>query len=262
MTALLDIQGLTITAATSRGAVPLVRDVSMSLDPGEVLGIVGESGSGKTTTVRSIVGLLDPNVSVTSGSISVLGRTVSEPGREDYESIRGRHVGVIFQGTGSSLDPLMRVGKQIIEVLRRHRRQIPPAQAKQTMLETIGAMGFADPERVARSYPHELSGGMRQRVSIALAMVTRPELLIADECTSALDVTTQKSVIALLSSLVSENDMGMIFVTHDLMLAQELCDRICVMRRGQVVELGTTEQVMESPREDYTKALLEAIPSW
>jgi peptide/nickel transport system ATP-binding protein len=262
MTELLSIRDLTITAATASGPVNLVEGLSLSLAPGEVLGLVGESGSGKTTTVRSIVGLLDPNVSVSSGEIDVLGRQVSTPGREDFASVRGRHVGFVFQGIGSSLDPLMKVGKQITEVVRRHRRELPKSEATALMLSTIASMGFADPERVARSYPHELSGGMRQRVSIALAMVTEPELLIADECTSALDVTTQKSVIALLSSLVTDNTMGMIFVTHDLMLAQELCDRICVMRSGKIVEIGTADEVLETPREDYTRELLAALPRW
>jgi peptide/nickel transport system ATP-binding protein len=262
MASLLEIDELTVTAATSAGTATLVEGISLSLEPGEVLGLVGESGSGKTTTIRSIVGLLDPNVSVASGRISVLGRVVSAPGRDDYAAVRGRHVGVVFQGTGSSLDPLMRVGKQIVEVVRRHRPEVSRAKARDLAISTIASMGFADPERVAHSYPHELSGGMRQRVSIALAMVTEPELLIADECTSALDVTTQKSVVALLSSLVKDNTMGMIFVTHDLMLAQELCDRICVMSQGRIVEMGPTDSIMENPQEDYTRRLLAAIPHW
>ena len=262
MSSLLEITDLTITAATASGTSTLVENISLTLRPGEVLGLVGESGSGKTTTVRSIVGLLDANVSVASGEISVLGRVVSAPGRDDYASVRGRHVGVVFQGTGSSLDPLMRVGKQVAEVVRRHRRSLSKAEVRDLVLTTIASMGFDDPGRVAHSFPHELSGGMRQRVSIALAMVTGPELLIADECTSALDVTTQKSVVALLSSLVREKDMGMIFVTHDLMLAQELCDRICVMSQGKIVEMGDTASIMENPREDYTRQLLAAIPHW
>ena len=259
---LLDVKSLTVTAATAAGTSKLLENVSFTLQPGEVLGLVGESGSGKTTLVRSIIGLLDPNVTVASGEISVLDRVVSKPGRDDYAAVRGRHIGFIFQGTVSSLDPLMRVGKQIIEVIRRHRRVLPKTEVKALMLSTIASMGFAEPERIARSYPHELSGGMRQRVSIALAMVTGPELLIADECTSALDVTTQKSVVALLSSLVKAKSMGMIFVTHDLMLAQEICDRICVMRSGQIVETGPTASVMEAPKHEYTRQLLRAVPTW
>jgi len=262
MPELLEIDGLVVDAHTSQGTLTLLHDFSLSVSAGEVVGLVGESGSGKTTTIRSIVGLLDSNLSITAGTISVLGRTVRSPETENYRAVRGKHVGVVFQGVGSSLDPLARVGAQIAEVIRRHKPELGKAEVAALALETIGAMGFADPEQVLRSYPHELSGGMRQRVLIALAVVTQPELIIADECTSALDVTTQKSVIALLSRLVAERGVGMIFVTHDLMLAQEICDRICVMRSGRIVELGPTSRVMTTPAEQYTRDLLDAIPHW
>lgn len=262
MDELLTVSGLNVRAMTSEGAIPLLKDINLSLHKGEVLGMIGESGSGKTTAVRSIIGLLDRNVSVDSGEIKFRGTLLKSPKVENYRAVRGKHIGMVFQGVGQSLDPMMRVGAQIEEVARRHGPGLSRGDARALALETIGAMGFPNPIVMAKSYPHELSGGMRQRVSIALAMVTHPELLIADECTSALDVTTQRSVIQLLASLVDSNDMGMLFVTHDLMLAEEICTSIAVLQSGRVVEYGKTEQVLGSPREEYTQALLRAIPSW
>jgi peptide/nickel transport system ATP-binding protein len=262
MADLLTIEGLTIRAGVRTGQTTLVDDVSVSVGPGEVLGLIGESGSGKTTTVRSIVGLLERNLSVTAGSVSVLGSTVCTPERADFGRIRGRHVGFVFQGAGSSLDPLLRVGKQLREVIRRHRTDVPRAAMNDEIERALAEMGFTSPDRIARSYPHQLSGGMRQRVSIALAMVARPELLIADECTSALDVTTQKDVIQLLTRLVADSGVGLVFVTHDLILAEEICTKIAVMRGGKVVEMGEAGDVMRKPGHEYTRQLLAAVPRW
>lgn len=262
MAELLEIVGLTIQAGTRDGETTLVHDVSVSIGPGEVLGLIGESGSGKTTTVRSIVGLLERNLTVTAGRVSVLGSLVCAPQHADFARIRGRHVGFVFQGAGSSLDPLLRVGAQLREVVRRHRPEVSRADMRAEIEESLAGMGFADPGRVGRSYPHQLSGGMRQRVSIALAMIAKPELLIADECTSALDVTTQQDVVQLLTKLVKESGVGLVFVTHDLILAEEICTKIAVMRRGRVVEKGPTEDVMRAPTHEYTRQLLASVPRW
>jgi ABC-type dipeptide/oligopeptide/nickel transport system ATPase component len=262
MADLLEIEGLTICASTRDGEMTLVDDVSVSVGSGEVLGLIGESGSGKTTTVRSIVGLLERNLSVTAGRVSVLGSQVCTPQRADFARVRGRHVGFVFQGAGSSLDPLLRVGKQLREVIRRHRPDLSRAATESEIEQALAGMGFTSPDRVAHCYPHQLSGGMRQRVSIALAMVAKPELLIADECTSALDVTTQKDVVQLLTTLVAGSGVGLVFVTHDLILAEEICTKIAVMRRGRVVEAGKARDVMGNPRHEYTRQLLASVPRW
>ncbi len=263
MSALLEIEGLTIEAATSGGPVTLVEGLSIAVDRGEILGLIGESGSGKTTTARAIIGMLESNLSVTAGGIRLAGSEVSSAASSQVRAIRGRDVGFIFQGAGSSLDPLLRVDHQLGEVVKRHRRDVTTRERRGAVIrQSLVEMGFTDPDRVARSYPHQLSGGMRQRVSIALAMVAKPKLLIADECTSALDVTTQKEVVQLLTRLVAESGVGMLFVTHDLVLAEEICTTIAVLRHGRLVEYNTAEQLIRAPQAEYTRELLAAVPRW
>lgn len=269
MAPVLGIDKLTVRAATSGGPLTLLDDVCVTADEGEIVGLIGESGSGKTTTVRAVLGLLDPNVTVAAGTVDVLGRRVCAPGIGDFRWVRGRHAGMVFQGASSSLDPLMKVRGQLREVVRTHLPQLGRAERDQRIADVVRRMGFTDVDRVLNSYPHQLSGGQRQRVAIALAVVTGPELLIADECTSALDVTTQAEVITLLRSLTRGDRFGapghrmaMVFVTHDLMLARELCTRIVVMYKGRIVETGPAQDVVQRPRHDYTKALLDAIPQW
>jgi peptide/nickel transport system ATP-binding protein len=220
------------------------------------------SGSGKTTTVRSVLGLLDRNVSVTAGEVSVLGMRVQAPGVDESAKVRGRHVGMVFQGASASLDPLMTVGSQLREVARTHLPALSARERDERIAAVIAKMGLPDTARVLSSYPHQLSGGMRQRIAIALAVVAEPEVLITDECTSALDVTTQAEVVDLLRGLTERSDMGMVFVTHDLMLAGDICTRIAVMYAGQIVEIGPAREVIGQPRHPYTRALLAAIPRW
>lgn len=262
MAAVLEIDGLTVEAATSRGPQLLVEGVTLGVRRGETVGLIGESGSGKTTTVRSILGLLDRNVSVVSGRVSVLGEVIQEPGHERVAKVRGRHVGMVFQGASSSLDPLMTVRRQLREVADTHLPHLSKQQRDERIVGVIRQMGFTDVDRVLGAYAHQLSGGMRQRIAIALAVITHPEVLIADECTSALDVTTQAEVITLLRSLGQASGMAMIFVTHDLRLASEICTQIAVMYAGQIVEMGAAKDVVGNPQHPYTKALLAAIPSW
>ncbi|GAA0824281.1 ABC transporter ATP-binding protein [Streptosporangium amethystogenes subsp. fukuiense] len=262
MGTVLELRNLTIEAATARGTQVLVDAVDLTLEGGEILGLIGESGSGKTTTVRSVLGLLDRNVSVASGEVVVLGEQVQAPGRQNVDRVRGRHVGMVFQGASSSLNPLMRVRRQLREVVRTHLPKLSAEERDTRIAHVISRMGFTEVDRVLDSFPHQLSGGMRQRIAIALAVVTEPEVLITDECTSALDVTTQAEVVDLLGSLTAGSGMGTVFVTHDLMLASEICDRIAVMYAGQIVEMGTAKDVVHRPRHPYTRALLAAIPSW
>ncbi|MFY1638181.1 ATP-binding cassette domain-containing protein [Solwaraspora sp. WMMB335] len=262
MTALLSVCGLSVVARLAGGDLRLLDNVDLDVDRGRVVGVVGESGSGKTTLARTVVGLLERNVDVEHGRVTLSGDEVVAPGVDRTDRVRGGAVGMVFQDASRSLNPLMKVGTQLGEVLRRHVRGIARAEVERRSVEVLAQMRITDPARVLNSYPHQLSGGLRQRVAIGLAVVTRPALVIADECTTALDVTTQTKVVGLFRTLVDELGIGLLFVTHDLMLASDLCDRIAVMSGGRVVEQGTAEQVLDEPRQEYTRRLLAAIPSW
>lgn len=260
--ALLELRGLTITAAVAERSLTLLDDVDLEVRTGEVVGVVGESGSGKTTLARAVVGLLERNVTIAGGDISLSGETIAGRGVDRTRDVRGRSVGMVFQDASRSLNPLMRVRRQLREVLERHVEGIGKDEVRDRSTEVLRRMRIDDPARVLDSYPHQLSGGLRQRVAIALAVVTNPALVIADECTTALDVTTQAEVVGLLRELVDELHIGLLFVTHDLMLASDLCDRIAVMSQGEVVEVGATDHVLRQPEVDYTRRLLAAVPLW
>ena len=259
----LEVQSLSVAASTTEmGTVSLIRDVSLTLNANEVVGLIGESGSGKTTVVRSLIGNLARNCQIDSGRVSIAGDEVLAPGIDRLASVRGKHVGVIFQNAMSALNPLMKIRNQIEEVLERHEPKLNARQRYERIRANLARLGFEHIDTVLRSYPHHLSGGMRQRISIALATVLEPELIIADECTTALDVTTQAEVVHLLEELAARERASLLFVTHDLMLAAELCTRIIVMYAGQVVESGPVEQLLRRPLHPYTQALLQAVPSW
>lgn len=260
--AALDIRDLRIEARTADGTLPIVHGASLRIGPGEIVGLVGESGSGKTTLIRSVVGLLDRNVRVAAGSIGVHGQTVVTAERNAAATVRGKQVGFVFQDSTRSLNPLLRVRTQLQEVLDRHRPELSAAEVQATIERVLERMLIADVPRVLASYPHELSGGMCQRIAIAIALVADPALLLADECTTALDVTTQAEVVQLLRELVHGSSVGLAFVTHDLALAADLCDRIAVMRAGRIVELRPTAELLADPREPYTRDLLAAVPAW
>lgn len=261
MSAKYTVSDLTIDASTAAGDVRLLESVDLELHEGEILGLIGESGSGKTTAARAMIGLLERNVRVSSGRLQLGDRIVLADGVERFDEVRGREIGMVFQSATMSLDPLMKVGKQLREVLGTH-ESITDEEVQRRLEEVLTKMGFVDLNRVLDSYPHQLSGGQRQRVAIALAIVTRPSVVIADECTSALDVTTQAEVIKLLRSLTDDHSTAMLFVTHDLMLAWEICTRIAVMYGGQIMEVGPADQIVNRPQHPYTKALLAAVPSW
>jgi oligopeptide/dipeptide ABC transporter ATP-binding protein len=258
MTALLEVAGLNVSFATRDGAVHAVRDLSFSVRPGEVLGIVGESGSGKTQAALALTGLLAEN-GQQSGSVLFEGRQLSGLPEAVLADIRGARIAMIFQDPMTALNPYLTIGAQMSLVLRRHRR-LKAAAALAECERLLSAVRITDAGRRLRMYPHELSGGMRQRVMIATALLCRPSLLIADEPTTALDVTVQAQILALMAELRADFGTAVLLITHDLGIAAGNCDRLLVMRNGECVEQGGIEQIFRAPRSAYTQDLLAAVP--
>jgi peptide/nickel transport system permease protein len=241
------------------GSVRLVTDVSFDVERGTVLGLVGESGCGKTMTALSLLGLLPSGVSVTGGEILWNGRNLAAATDKDMEGIRGREIALISQEPMRALDPMFTVGYQLTAAIRRL-RGMGKAEARTEALGLLQKVGIVDAERILKTYPHQVSGGMAQRVAIALALSGRPRLLVADEPTTALDVTVQAEILSLLRSLVKDTGMSVVIVTHDLGVVADICDKVAVMYAGQVVESGQTAGILDNPRHPYTLALLAADP--
>jgi peptide/nickel transport system permease protein len=257
--ALLSVRGLTIAFCAGREDVSVVRDVSFDVAAGEAVGIVGESGCGKTVTARSLLGLLPDGGRVIEGSAHFAGDDLVRLSEREYTRIRGSRIGLISQEPMAGLDPSFRVGSQLTEVIRRH-DPMPRRNARTRSLELLRLVNLPEPEQVARRYPHELSGGMAQRVAIALALAGNPSLLIADEPTTALDVTVQAEILALLHDLRARLGMAIILVTHDWGVLADLCDRAVVMYAGEIVEQAGVSELYQNPRHPYTRALLAANP--
>jgi oligopeptide/dipeptide ABC transporter ATP-binding protein len=253
---LISLQGLSIK--TSSDGRSLTSDVNISLIEGEALGIVGESGSGKTLTALSILGLLPRGVEVASGEINFNGENLLSIGPERLREIRGKEISMVYQDPMTALNPVMTVGNQLLEVLDCHNHDVkdPEYHVKQSLIE----VGIPDPDRALKSYPHEFSGGMRQRVVIAMSLLLSPKLLIADEPTTALDVTIQRQILSLVSKQRSRRQMSMLWITHDLGVVANLVDRVAVMYAGRIVEVGTTKQIFNSPQHPYTQGLLASLP--
>lgn len=241
------------------GGVALVESVTLDLAPGRVLGLVGESGSGKSLTVMSIPGLLPAGCTRSHGSIRLQGREIGNLPERELRQLRGSEIGVVFQDPFTSLNPVRTIGSLIEEAVRRH-QGLAHREAQQAVVTALDEVGLPDPEAKARAYPHELSGGQRQRALIALAMVNRPRLLIADEPTTALDATVQIEILNLLNRSVRKAAGSAIFVTHDLGAAAYLCDEIAVMYAGRIVEHGPTAEIILRPQHPYTAALLACAP--
>ena len=255
---LLSVRNLTTVFPTRSGPIAAVRDVSVDLARGEVLGIVGESGSGKSTLGLSIIQLLDAPGRVAQGEIVFLGEDLARVSNTEIAALRGAKLGMIFQDPGASLNPVLTVGAQLHETLRQHRK-LPPAAAREAARQALAAVHIADPQRVLRAYPFQLSGGMQQRVMIALAMASLPDLLILDEPTSALDVTTQAQLLDELTALRERLGTSMIFISHDIALLAGIAETIVVMYAGQICERGPRAAVIEAPQHPYTQALLNAV---
>jgi ABC-type dipeptide/oligopeptide/nickel transport system ATPase component len=234
---------------------PVVSHLSFVVQPGQALGIVGESGSGKTITCRALLGILPELFEITDGSISILGRDTAPLDRREWTALRGSVVSAVFQDPASYLDPSIPVGKQVAEVLR-VKVGLSRRLAKQRALELLEAMRIRDPEYVYLQYPYELSGGMLQRILIAAAVASEPRVLIADEATTALDVTVQAEILDLLTDLKDRLGLALIVVSHDLAVVAQLCSDVVVMRSGEIVEQGATEQILFSPQHEYTRMLV------
>lgn len=237
----------------------VVDGFGLSMQPGEIVSIVGESGSGKTTVIRAVLGALPENGKILKGKIFFHGEDISSYGKETWRKIRGRKMSMIFQDSGGTLDPIRKIGTQFIEYIAEH-SQAGKREAWEQACDMLGRMRLPNPESIMKSYPFQLSGGMRQRVGIAMAMTFQPELLLADEPTSALDVTTQAQIVRQMIELREQYHTGIIIVTHNLGVAAYMADQLIVMKEGKVVDAGDRERVLRHPSHPYTKKLLGAVP--
>ena len=260
MSRLLEVNQLRVQIETQHGTVQAVRGVSFHLDEQETLAIVGESGSGKSISVKSIMGLLPKNGKIVEGSILLEGKDLAKYSERQMQSVRGSDISMIFQDPMTSLNPTMTIGKQIVEVLKEHRKDLSKAQMKERALELISLVGISNPEARFDQYPHQLSGGMRQRVVIAVALACDPRILIADEPTTALDVTIQAQILDLMRDLQKKIKTSIIIITHNLGVVANIADRVAVMYGGQLVETADVRDLFYETAHPYTKGLLASIP--
>jgi peptide/nickel transport system ATP-binding protein len=256
---LLEVRGLRVEFPTRRGTLVAVDDLSFSIAPGEVLGVVGESGAGKSLTGMAIIGLLEPPGRIAAGEIRLEGERIDRLPPERMRRIRGRRIGAIFQDPLTSLNPLYTVGQQLVETILTH-LEVGREEARRRALALLAEVGIPAPEARIDHYPHQFSGGMRQRVVIALALCAEPRLIVADEPTTALDVSIQAQVIALLKRLARDHGTAVMLITHDMGVIAETADRVAVMYAGRLAELGPVREVIHQPRHPYTAGLMGSIP--
>jgi len=257
---IISVRNLVVEFPLRRGLFTAVDDVSFDIMPGEILGVVGESGAGKSMTGAAIIGLVEPPGHIAGGQIFLKGKRIDNLPPEEMMKIRGRRIGMVFQDPLTSLNPLYTIGHQLVETIRRH-LPLSPAQARKRAIDLLGEAGIPAPADRMDSYPHQFSGGMRQRVVIALALAAEPELIIADEPTSALDVSVQAQIIKVLKELCESRGAAVMLVTHDMGVIAETADRMIVMNKGKIVETGSVADIIKRPKEDYTIRLIDAIPS-
>ncbi|MGY4654408.1 ABC transporter ATP-binding protein [Mycobacterium sp. URHB0021] len=258
MSPLLSVSDLRVRFATDDGVVKAVDGVSFDLAPGEILAIVGESGCGKSVTAQTIIGLTRSSNATIEGAVDFEDRDLTKLDDQGLRGVRGEQIAMIFQDPMSSLNPVYRIGDQIVEMIRAH-REVSKAEARSRAVELLRTVGIPNPERRIRSYPHEFSGGMRQRVMIAMALALEPELLIADEPTTALDVTVQAQILRLIEKLNLERNLAVVLITHDLGVVAEVAGRVVVMYAGQIVEDGTVDEIFYDPQHPYTAGLLGSL---
>lgn len=260
MSAALDVRGLTTRFETRKGAVTAVNDVSFTVQPGRIMGLVGESGSGKSVTGFSILGLIDAPGQITGGEVLVDGTDLRRLSPDALRRMRGKHVAMVFQDPMMTLNPVLRVGDQMAMAVRVHDR-VSKAAAWDRARQALETVGIPSPAERLKAYPHQLSGGMRQRVAIATALLHRPSVIIADEPTTALDVSIQGQILAEVRRLADETDTAIVWVTHDLAVVSSLADDICVMYAGRIVESGSAAEVLRAPKHPYTRGLIDSVPS-
>ncbi len=256
----LSVENLTINFRTINGMVKAVRGISFDLKRGETVAVVGESGSGKSVSIKAIMGILAGNAVVEDGKIMYEGQNLLEISEEEYHKIRGSKIGLIFQDPLSALNPIMKIGKQITETLKLSYPKMTKKEARARAVELMESVGIPDAERRFDQYPFQFSGGMRQRIVIAIALARDPEILICDEPTTALDVTVQAKILDLIKDITKERNLSVIFITHDMGVVANMADRINVMYAGKIVETGTSEEVFFEPAHPYTRALLASMP--
>jgi peptide/nickel transport system ATP-binding protein len=260
MSALLEVDRLRVEFPTRRGTLLALDDISFSISPGEILGVVGESGAGKSLTGSAIIGLLDPPGRVAGGEIRLAGQRIDNLPYEAMRKIRGRQIGAIFQDPLTSLNPLYTIGRQLIETIRTH-LPVSEEQARARAIKLLQETGIPAAEARIDQYPHQFSGGMRQRVVIALALAAEPKLIVADEPTTALDVSIQAQIISLLKRLCKDHGAAVMLVTHDMGVIAETCDRVAVMYAGRIAEVGPVADVIHRPSHPYTVGLMGSIPA-
>ncbi len=256
---MLEVRDLEVSFPAVSGEARAVRGASFRLERGEILGMVGESGSGKTLTALAVLGLVPAPGRIAAGSIRLEGRELRDLAEKDYRKVRGGRIGLVFQEPSAALNPVLTIGSQIVEAIRAH-LPLSKREARQRAARLLADLAVPEPEERMRLYPHELSGGQRQRALLAIALAASPDLLLADEPTTALDVTVQAQVLELLATLRREKGLGILLVSHDLGVVAEVCDRLLVLYAGQVVEEGPTGEVLAAPAHPYTRALLAAVP--
>ena len=259
-TPLLEVRNLRVEFPTRRGKLVALDDVSFDIAPGEILGVVGESGAGKSLTGAAIIGLLDPPGRVASGEIRFDGRRIDNLPYEEMRKVRGRHIGAIFQDPLTSLNPLYTIGRQLTETIQTH-LPVSNEEARQRAIKLLQETGIPAAEARIDQYPHQFSGGMRQRVVIALALAAEPKLIVADEPTTALDVSIQAQIISLLKRLCKDHGAAVMLITHDMGVIAETCDRVAVMYAGRVAEIGPVRDVIHAPAHPYTVGLMGSIPA-
>lgn len=255
----LEVKHLRVEFPTRKGLLVAVDDVNFEIAAGEILGLVGESGAGKSMTGSAIIGLLEPPGRIAAGEICVAGKRIDNLPESKMSQVRGRLIGAIFQDPLTSLDPLMTIGDQLVETISRH-LPLNAQEARERAIELLAQTGIPAPEKRINHFPHQFSGGMRQRVVIALALAANPKLIIADEPTTALDVSVQAQIIELLKKLAKESHSGVLLVTHDMGVIAETADRVAVMYSGRIVEIGPVAEVIHNPKHPYTQGLMAAIP--
>ena len=256
----LEVEGLKTWFFTKAGTVKAVDEISFSVDQGKILGLVGESGSGKSVTGFSVIGLVDPPGRVVGGAIRFKGEDLTQLEPEKMRSLRGNRIAMIFQDPMMTLNPVLRIDTQMMEAITAHKK-ISSREAWKLSCEALDQVGIPSPEQRLKSYPHQLSGGMRQRVAIAIAFLNKPDLIIADEPTTALDVTIQAQILHEAQELCRKTGTAMIWITHDLSVVAGLADNICVMYAGRIVEAGTTDEIIDRPMHPYTHGLIGSVPS-